>query len=72
VARGTDVTALRAPAHALKGVAANLGLSALAALAGAVEEAARAGDAARVEKLAADLPGCADASLTVLQQFLKP
>jgi signal transduction histidine kinase/CheY-like chemotaxis protein/HPt (histidine-containing phosphotransfer) domain-containing protein len=72
VARGTDVTALRAPAHALKGVAANLGLSALAALAGAVEEAARAGDAARVEKLAADLPDCADASLTVLQQFLKP
>ena len=29
---GNDVTTLRAPAHALKGVAANLGLSALAAL----------------------------------------
>jgi CheY-like chemotaxis protein len=66
----TDVTALRAPAHALKGVAANLGLSALAALAGAVEEAARGGDAARVEKLAADLPGCADASLAALRRFL--
>jgi signal transduction histidine kinase/CheY-like chemotaxis protein len=70
MAPATDVTALRAPAHALKGVAANLGLSALAALAGAVEEAARGGDAARVEKLAADLPGCADASLAALRRFL--
>jgi HPt (histidine-containing phosphotransfer) domain-containing protein len=70
VAPGTDVTALRAPAHALKGVAANLGLSALAALAGAVEEAARDGDAARVAKLGADLPGCADASLAALRRFL--
>ena len=71
IALGTDVTTLRAPAHALKGVAANLGLSALATLAGGVEEAARAGDAARVEKLAADLPGCADASLAALRRFLK-
>jgi signal transduction histidine kinase/CheY-like chemotaxis protein len=67
---GTEVTALRAPAHALKGVAANLGLTALAALAGAVEEAARAGDAERVEKLGADLPGCADASLAALRRFV--
>jgi hypothetical protein len=35
-----------------------------------VEEAARGGDAARVEKLAADLPGCADASLAALRRFL--
>jgi signal transduction histidine kinase/CheY-like chemotaxis protein/HPt (histidine-containing phosphotransfer) domain-containing protein len=70
LAPGIDVTTLRAPAHALKGVAANLGLTALAALAGAVEEAARAGDAARVEKLGADLPGCADTSLAALRRFL--
>lgn len=69
---GTDVTALRAPAHALKGVAANLGLGTLAELAGAMEEAARAGDAALVEKLASDLRGCADASLAALEKFLKP
>jgi TMAO reductase system sensor TorS len=66
----TEVTALRAPAHALKGVAANLGLGALAGLAGAVEEAAQAGDAARVQKLAADLPGLAAASLAALRRFL--
>jgi len=71
VAPGTDVTILRAPAHALKGVAANLGLSALAGLAGAMEEAARAGDAGRVEKLGADLPGCAEASLASLRRFLR-
>ena len=66
----TDVTALRAPAHALKGLAANFGLSALAALAGALEDAARAGDAARFAKLSADVPGCADASLAALRRFL--
>ena len=67
---GLDVTVLRAPAHALKGVAANLGLSALAAVAGAVEEAAHAGDTGRVGKLAADLRGCADASLAALRRAL--
>jgi signal transduction histidine kinase/DNA-binding NarL/FixJ family response regulator len=67
-----DVTALPAAAHTLKGVAANLGLSALAGLAGAVEEAARAGDVATVRKLAADLPGCADASLAALGRFIGP
>jgi signal transduction histidine kinase/CheY-like chemotaxis protein len=66
----TDVTALRAPAHALKGVAANLGLSALVALAGAVEEAALAGDAERLRRLALDLPGCVDASLAALRRFV--
>jgi signal transduction histidine kinase/DNA-binding NarL/FixJ family response regulator/HPt (histidine-containing phosphotransfer) domain-containing protein len=70
VAPANAVTALRAPAHALKGVAANLGLVALATLAGTVEEAASAGDAGRVQKLAADLPGCADASLAALRRFL--
>jgi signal transduction histidine kinase/CheY-like chemotaxis protein/HPt (histidine-containing phosphotransfer) domain-containing protein len=69
-APGTDVRTLRAPAHALKGVAANLGLAALAALAGGVEEAARADDAARVDKLGADLRGCAEASLAALRRFL--
>jgi CheY-like chemotaxis protein/anti-sigma regulatory factor (Ser/Thr protein kinase) len=66
-----DATMLRAPAHALKGVAANLGLSALAALAGAIEEAARGGDGGRVEKLAADLRGCADASRAALRRCLE-
>jgi signal transduction histidine kinase/CheY-like chemotaxis protein/HPt (histidine-containing phosphotransfer) domain-containing protein len=66
----TDVKTLRAPAHALKGVAANLGLSALAALAGAVEEAALAGDATRVAKLCLELPPCTDASLAALRRFL--
>jgi CheY-like chemotaxis protein/anti-sigma regulatory factor (Ser/Thr protein kinase) len=69
-APAADVTTLRAPAHALKGVAANLGLSALAGLAGEVEDAARAGDAERVRKLATDLPGCADASLAALRRFV--
>jgi HPt (histidine-containing phosphotransfer) domain-containing protein len=69
-APGTTVTELRAPAHALKGVAANLGLSGLAALAGSIEEAARAGNAADVEKLTADLPGCVDASVAALRRFL--
>jgi signal transduction histidine kinase/DNA-binding NarL/FixJ family response regulator len=69
-APGTDVTTLRAPAHAIKGVAANLGLSALAALAGAVEEAALAGDAARVAKLRLELSPCKDISLAALRRFL--
>ena len=69
-APGTDVTTLRAPAHAIKGVAANLGLSALAALAGAVEEAALAGDAARVAKLCLELSPCKDVSLAALRRFL--
>jgi DNA-binding NarL/FixJ family response regulator len=68
--RAMDVTTLRAPAHALKGVAANLGLSALASLAGGVEEAALARDAARVEKLCAELVLCRDASLTAVRRLL--
>jgi hypothetical protein len=54
----------------LKGVAANLGLSALAGLAGGVEEAALARDAARVEKLCAELVPCRDASLTAVRRLL--
>ena len=71
VTSGSDVTTLRAPAHALKGLAANFGLASLAALAGAVEEAARAGDAAQCEKLSADIPGCVDASLAALRRYLE-
>jgi signal transduction histidine kinase/FixJ family two-component response regulator/HPt (histidine-containing phosphotransfer) domain-containing protein len=67
---GGDVTGLRPPAHALKGVAANLGLSALAGLAGAVEEAALAGDPVRVTKLCLELGPCTDASLAALRRFL--
>ena len=68
--RAMDVTTLRAPAHALKGVAANLGLAALASLAGGVEEAALARDAARVEKLCAELVPCRDASLAAIRRLL--
>jgi signal transduction histidine kinase/DNA-binding NarL/FixJ family response regulator len=71
-APGTDVRTLRAPAHALKGVAANLGLSALAALAGTVEEAALAGDATRFAKLCLELSPCRAASLAALRRFLGP
>jgi signal transduction histidine kinase/DNA-binding NarL/FixJ family response regulator len=70
VSPDTDVTTLRAPAHALKGVAANLGLSALAALAGMVEEAAVVGDQLHVVKLCLELPACKNASLTALHRFL--
>jgi hypothetical protein len=48
----------------------NLGLSALAGLAGEVEEAAQMSDAERVRKLAPDLPGCVDASLAALRRFV--
>jgi signal transduction histidine kinase/CheY-like chemotaxis protein/HPt (histidine-containing phosphotransfer) domain-containing protein len=67
---GTETAALRAPAHALKGVAANLGLASLAALAGAVEEAALAGDAAGVARLCAELPARTEASLAALRGVL--
>jgi CheY-like chemotaxis protein len=67
---GGDVTRLRAPAHALKGVAGNLGLSALAGLAGAVEEAALAGDPVRVTKLCLEFGPCKDVSLAALRRFL--
>ena len=71
-APGTDPTTLRPAAHALKGVAANLGLAALAGLAGTIEEAAVAGDATRVAKLCLELSPCRAVSLTALRRFLTP
>jgi len=71
-APGTDPTTLRPAAHALKGVAANLGLAALAGLAGTIEEAALAGDATRVAKLCLELSPCRAVSLTALRRFLTP
>src|SRR5262249_45137778 len=71
-APGTDVTALRAPAHALKGVAADVGLAALAGLAGPIEEAALARDATRVANLCLELSPCRTVSLTALRRFLAP
>jgi signal transduction histidine kinase/DNA-binding response OmpR family regulator len=51
-ARGdTDLAQLRAAAHALAGMAANLGLTALAELTGSIEEACRAGRAAEATAL---------------------
>jgi len=53
-------------------VAANLGLAALAGLAGTIEEAAVAGDATRVAKLCLELSPCRAVSLTALRRFLTP
>ena len=51
-ARGdADLAQIRAAAHALAGMAANLGLTALAELSGAIEEACRAGRAAEAASL---------------------
>ena len=51
-----DAPAVRALAHALRGIAANAGWTALAMTLGLVETAAEAGDTAKVSALAALLP----------------
>jgi CheY-like chemotaxis protein/HPt (histidine-containing phosphotransfer) domain-containing protein len=61
-ARG-DLGELRAAAHALRGIATNLGLTALAALTGAIEDASLAGESARVEALCGRLDACLTESL---------
>jgi len=50
-----DLDQIRAAAHALAGMAANLGLTALADLTGAIEEACRAGHRAEAASLCEQL-----------------
>jgi HPt (histidine-containing phosphotransfer) domain-containing protein len=50
-----DLVAARAAAHAIKGIAASLGLAALADLSGGIEDAAVRGDAERVTALFKEL-----------------
>jgi HPt (histidine-containing phosphotransfer) domain-containing protein len=54
---GGDLVAARAAAHAVKGIAASLGMAALAELSEAIEEAAVRGDAERVTTLRTQLDG---------------
>jgi signal transduction histidine kinase/FixJ family two-component response regulator/HPt (histidine-containing phosphotransfer) domain-containing protein len=61
-----DLTGVRAAAHALKGIAANLGLEALATLTGAIEEACVEGDAGRVGPLCHRLDASFDDALVRL------
>jgi signal transduction histidine kinase/DNA-binding NarL/FixJ family response regulator len=62
-----DLPQIQAAAHALAGMAANLGLTALAELTGAIEEACRAGRATEVEALRAGLDAKFDDALTRIE-----
>jgi signal transduction histidine kinase/HPt (histidine-containing phosphotransfer) domain-containing protein len=67
-ARGdSDLAELRAAAHALAGMAANLGLTALAELTGAIEEACRAGRAAEAASLCERLDASFEDALARLE-----
>jgi signal transduction histidine kinase/DNA-binding response OmpR family regulator len=61
-----DLSEVHAAAHALRGIASNLGLTSLATLTGALEDASRVGDGARVEALSGRLDACVSASLARL------
>jgi two-component system, sensor histidine kinase and response regulator len=65
-ARG-DLAEARAAVHVLRGIAANLGLAALAGLTAAVEDALAAGDGDRAQALAGQL----DAGLTEALERLR-
>ena len=62
-----DLPQIQAAAHALAGMAANLGLTALAELTGAIEEACRAGRATEVAALCAGLDARFDDALTRIE-----
>jgi HPt (histidine-containing phosphotransfer) domain-containing protein len=62
-----DLSGARAAAHGLKGIAANLGLTALAELAGAMENACVAGNTDRLISLSTELDACLDQALARLQ-----
>jgi len=64
---GADLGQLRASAHALSGMAASLGLTALAELTGAIEEACRAGRRADAESLCDKLDACFEESVVRLE-----
>jgi len=62
-----DLPQIQAAAHALAGMAANLGLTALAEMTGAIEEACRAGRATEVAALCAGLDARFDDALTRIE-----
>jgi signal transduction histidine kinase/CheY-like chemotaxis protein/HPt (histidine-containing phosphotransfer) domain-containing protein len=62
-----DLVRMRAAAHALSGMAASLGLTALSELTGAIEEACLEGQAGRVGALCARLDPSLDEALTRLR-----
>ena len=63
----TDLAQMRAAAHALAGMAANLGLTALAELTGAIEDACRAGGATEAASLCDRLDATFEAALARLE-----
>jgi signal transduction histidine kinase/CheY-like chemotaxis protein/HPt (histidine-containing phosphotransfer) domain-containing protein len=69
-ARGDmDLVQMRAAAHALTGMAANLGLTALADLTGAIEEACRAGQVGEVASLCGQLDASFEDVLARIEAF---
>ena len=64
---GADLGQLRASAHALSGMAASLGLTALAELTGAIEEACQTGRRADAESLCDRLDACFEESVIRLE-----
>ena len=65
-----DLASARAAAHALGGIAANVGLAGLATLAGRIEDACVAQDGERAASLSGGLAECIDASLIRLEAAL--
>src|SRR5262249_5262681 len=67
-ARGaTDLPQMQAAAHALSGMAANLGLTALAELAGAIEDACRGGRSGEAQSLSERLDASFEDAVTRLE-----
>lgn len=64
-----DAQRVRESAHAVKGCAANLGVSALAAIAATIESRAREGDLASAAQSFATLPPCAAHSVAMLAEL---
>jgi HPt (histidine-containing phosphotransfer) domain-containing protein len=64
-----DLVQMRAAAHALTGMAANLGLTALADLTGAIEEACRAGQVGEVASLCGQLDASFEDVLARIEAF---
>jgi signal transduction histidine kinase/FixJ family two-component response regulator len=67
-ARG-DLAEVHAAAHAMRGIATNLGLSALAGLTGAIEEASLAGADEQVQALCGQMDVCVVEALERLRAF---
>jgi signal transduction histidine kinase/CheY-like chemotaxis protein/HPt (histidine-containing phosphotransfer) domain-containing protein len=69
-ARGrADLGEVRAAAHALRGIATNLGLTALARLTAAIEDTSQAGAGERVASLCERVDACVAASIERLDAF---